>query len=411
MPCKHLFRAVELVTPGGHLKLNGSQEISSPINLPEEISISSWFNKIAFITSTRGKQSIFSFKTNYATLKLNISGIHFWNIPIISISPRTTAIIHLRNCQVHKSSKPIFKLINIHAVMLHVSNSFFSNSEHVILLLQRQDHTGGSNEIMFINSTVTQGKGVYLRHSDKMRITVVNCSFDNLTRPIKMLNIGPIHSTIDIYLSKFGSKYSRDASVISIENYLSFSVRNSTFNSSGPITLKGINSSYIDSCTFINNVSEKGGTVVLKDIFTSIIKDCLFDKNTATSYGGCLNMFRINTSTITGCYFANNKARKNGGSIRIYSVGTSIIQFSNFVNNTAPNSAALIIQSAKTSIINNTRFTTNKGILFGIVISNNVDTSMIYSSIFFGNEGGAMYSRNVSRSVITNCTFTSQQPC
>lgn len=150
-----------------------------------------------------------------------------------------------------------------------------------------------------------------------------NCVFRNFGRIIYYTGLsgGAIEAMAgDLYISNSEFRDIRSGSIYASSTNIGFSPANVSITNSlfvGPsllgslnpfiyFNLAGINSYYIDHCTFVNSSAQELSLGATKS--TSTIKNCIFSNNTNASY---VNVYNVNLGSDCGIYYTAGGAQSS----------------------------------------------------------------------------------------------------
>ena len=123
----------------------------------------------------------------------------------------------------------------------------------------------------------------------------------------------------------------------------------------------------------------------------TLIRGCTFRNNSATTGGGCANIYKGSAVTISDSNLFEDNRAKDGGAFTVWASTITInqhdMQTSRFVGNTAEHGGALNIIENSTAHICSSHFESNSGNRGGAILARTNTTLILINTSFYGNYG------------------------
>ena len=174
----------------------------------------------------------------------------------------------------------------------------------------------------------------------------------------------------------------------------------------------------VTRCIFVGNRGDHGG-----GMFNSpgdpIVTDCEFKRNTAM-YGGGMRNDYVGYPTVSACKFSENKATHEGGGMYNFSINSAHsnlqVRYCIFNGNSAQYGGGIFDYFDNLTVMNS-NFSGNTAISGGGIHNQNSNLEII-NCTFSENGGesekletaGAVFARDHSQTVISNCVFWADRP-
>ena len=288
-------------------------------------------------------------------------------------------------------------LARLNSTAIFQGNTFTNNSANgdgskggVVMLLRSMVRI---NDSEFSNNSATSGGVLYAEMISSVSVQGSRFIGNKVDRDGTVAALFERSEMIVVEGEFIGNEAGTEGGAIKARNWSSITITNSIFSRNSAIVF--------------------GGALHIKDSSDAVVIDSQFDSNTALD-GGVVNVYYFSTIKVYRSNFSNNKANITGGVISCKLDSNASIMESRFHTNIAVDIGAAVYTEDRTNVsLYGTIFTNNSATFGGAVAIRRKCTVKVNSCIGDWNtarvDGGFLYSRTNSGSVINNSLFTNNQ--
>ena len=252
-------------------------------------------------------------------------------------------------------------------------------------------------------------------HMSQTSLSIDGCAFDeNNSDEFGGVLCVALESTLDIQHSTFVHNTALDSNMNSIgrggvlhltdnctASFYNCSFSENIANTSGVIYARNNTWVSLIYSTFTNNraLSPRaylgyGAVISTQTNCFTLMRGCTFRNNSATSGGGCANIYKGSAVTISDSNLFEDNRAKDGGAFTVWASSIVINGCTRFVGNTAEHGGALNIIENSTAHIHSSHFESNSGNRGGAILARTNTTLILTNTSFHGNHGISDYAQS-----------------